>query len=268
MAELNDCDEAIATHQLLRGAFFFGMRSCEYLEVSGPRRTKRLRLKNLRFFIGSGELPHSSHLLHLADSVTVIFEFQKTDERDEMVTMHRSGDPVLCPILGWSSVVRRLLTYIGVSPAMPVNTYQTSSGVLKQLTSKTALLRLRAAVQCIGKDILGFGPEDIGLHSLRSGAAMAMYLAGVPVYTIMLIGRWSSDAFLRYIRKQVQEFSAGVSQRMVMSRDFFTVPAESRLRLEDPRSPGNPNNFSGRGLNYGLSAQSRSQQPPLLSLHY
>jgi hypothetical protein len=56
-------------------AFFFGMRSCEYLEVTGPRRTKRLRLKNIRFFIGSRELPHSSHLLHLPDSVTITFEF-------------------------------------------------------------------------------------------------------------------------------------------------------------------------------------------------
>jgi hypothetical protein len=30
---------------------------------------------------------------------------------------------------------------------------------------------------------------------------MVMYLAGVPVFTIMLLGFWSSDAFLWYIRK-------------------------------------------------------------------
>jgi hypothetical protein len=192
MAQIHDCEEAIATHQLLRGAFFFGMRSCEYLEVQGPRRTKRLCLKNIRFFIKNRELPHSSHLLHLADSVTVTFEFQKTDERDAMVTMHRSGDPVLCPILAWSSVVRRLLTYAGTNPNTPVNTYMLLSGTLQQLSAKTALRRLRATVQCIGKDVLGFDSDEIGLHSLRSGAAMAMYLAGVPVYTIMLIGRWSA----------------------------------------------------------------------------
>jgi hypothetical protein len=51
MAQINDGAEAIATHHLLRGAFFFGMRFCEYLEVQGPRRTKRLCLKNIRFFI-------------------------------------------------------------------------------------------------------------------------------------------------------------------------------------------------------------------------
>jgi len=47
---------------------------------------------------------------------------------------------------------------------------------------------------------------------------MAMYLAGVPVFTIMLLGRWSSNAFLRYIRKQVKEFSRGISAKMIINR--------------------------------------------------
>jgi hypothetical protein len=39
---------------------------------------------------------------------------------------------------------------------------------------------------------------------------MAMFLGGC-VLLIMMIGRWSSDAFLRYIRKQVEEFNHDVS---------------------------------------------------------
>jgi len=52
---------------------------------------------------------------------------------------------------------------------------------------------------------------------------MAMYLGGDPVFTIMLLGRWSSEAFLRHIRKQVQEFSKGVSQRMITNENFYTI---------------------------------------------
>ena len=74
---------------------------------------------------------------------------------------------------------------------------------------------LRDAVVAIGEDVLGFKKEQVGTHSIRSGAAMAMYLGECPVYTIMLIGRWSSDAFLRYIRKQVEQFSHNVSKRML-----------------------------------------------------
>ncbi|KAL7470172.1 hypothetical protein ACHAXS_010414 [Conticribra weissflogii] len=59
----------------------------------------------------------------------------------------------------------------------------------------------------VGKDHLGFGKEDIGTHLLCSSAAMSMYLGQCLVYTIMMIGRWSSYAFLLYIRKQVEQFS-------------------------------------------------------------
>ena len=56
-----------------------------------------------------------------------------------------------------------------------------------------------------------------------------MYLNGVPVYTIMLLGRWSSDAFLR----QVTEFSNNVSRKMVKNPVYHHVPDAHR---EDPRS--------------------------------
>jgi hypothetical protein len=51
---------------------------------------------------------------------------------------------------------------------------------------------------------------------------MAMNLSGIPVFTIMLIGRWSSDAFLQYIHQQVQQFSFRVSNQMISSPDFFS----------------------------------------------
>jgi hypothetical protein len=51
--------------------------------------------------------------------------------------------------------------------------------------------------------------------------------AGVQVFMIILLGQWSSDAFLRYIRKQVKEFSTGVSQKMIVHEDFYLVPLSS-----------------------------------------
>ena len=108
---------------------------------------------------------------------------------------------------------------------------------------------LRMAAASLGPDELGFTPDEIGLHSARSGAAMAMYLAHVPVFTIMLLGRWSSDALLRYIRKQVKEFSNGISSKMIQRDHFFTVPSSS---AEDPRVSNNPLNLASR-KNYGLN---------------
>lgn len=46
-----------------------------------------------------------------------------------------------------------------------------------------------------------FFPPSIAGHSLRSGGATSLAAAGVPASEIQAIGRWSSDSFRSYIRK-------------------------------------------------------------------
>nr|VWP00839.1 Cysteine protease [Ganoderma boninense] len=46
-----------------------------------------------------------------------------------------------------------------------------------------------------------FFPADVSGHSMRSGGATALAVAGVPASSIQAIGRWSSDAWQLYIRK-------------------------------------------------------------------
>jgi hypothetical protein len=103
----------------------------------------------------------------------------------------------------------------GNKPTDCVYRFLLENGTFADLHSKTALMMLRQSLRKINSESLNIKAENCGLHSLRSSAAMAMYLNGIPVYTIMLLGRWSSDAFLRYIRKQVSEFSRGVSRKMI-----------------------------------------------------
>jgi len=236
---------------LLIVGYFFAMRSCEYCSVQGTRRTKTIRLKGIRFFLGKRLLPHNSPLLHKATSVTLLFEYQKNDSRNETVTAHRTYHNFMCPVIQLVHIVRRLIAMPQVTSDTPINAYmEPGSTKIQYLRADTILQKLRLAVSIIGKDELGFGPEEVGLHSLRSGAAMAMYLQGIPVYVIMLLGRWSSDAFLRYIRRNVQEFSKGVSQKMIASPLYFTVPSAD---LEDPRAPNHRLNL-GQRINCGRNA--------------
>ena len=214
--------------ELFTGAFFFAMRSCEYLKVSGKRRTKIIELGNIRFFKGRRELTHSDKNLRKADSVSITFELQKRDTKSDTITQYKSNDKRLCPVIIWANIVQRIRSYPSSSNKSTVNTYVDELGNSYQITGPQLLKQLRRATTAIGHESLGFHACDIGLHSARSGAAMAMYLAGVPVYTIMLLGRWSSDAFLRYIRKQVKEFSKGVSSKMLINEDFFTIPKSPR----------------------------------------
>ena len=83
---------------------------------------------------------------------------------------------------------------------------------------------IRLAVSLIGEATSGFGPDDVGTHSIRNSFAMFLYLKRVGDSRIMLQGRWRSLAFMDYIRPQVDEFSAGLSALMTQVNDFYTVP--------------------------------------------
>ena len=74
------------------------------------------------------------------------------------------------------------------------------------ITAREVLVHLRAAAIQYGEARLGFPASRIaGTHSLRAGAAMAMFLAGIPVeIVIQLIGQWRSQTFMHYFRLQVQ----------------------------------------------------------------
>ena len=244
---------------------FFAMRSCEYLHVpaSETRRTKVLTLHNLRFFQHGKELPHNHSQLHAADTITITFVFQKSDERNEDVTMHCTTDPSLCPVKVYAALVRRIRIHPKANDSSPIHLFTDGEGNLQPITSAHIRLTLRAAATLIGEDRIGFNIKDIGTHSIRSGAAMAMYLDDVPVYTIMIVGKWSSDAFLRYIRRQVKQFSHNVSSRMIKNQHFYHIPTfEPSSHRLDPLTPNDPNNFASRVNSGGGSRSSRVMSSP------
>ena len=99
------------------------------------------------------------------------------------------------PVNLWAEVVRRLRSYPGFKEDWSVYTFFDGEN-LSNLSSSEFIQDIRATVDAIGPAVLGFTSKEVGTHSSRSGGAMMMYLAKTPVYTIMMTGRWSSNAFL------------------------------------------------------------------------
>jgi len=231
----------IVFHQLMLLGFFFAMRSCENVKVPGERRTHPIRKRNMVFRKGGRILPHLSPRLRLADSIAITFEYQKRDERNDTVTQWRTGNSTYCPVVVSAAVVRRLEA-MGASESDFIYKFKGNDGRTHDFDSATALRLLRGFISSVNFKGLGLDPKRIGLHSLRLAAAMAMYLNGVPVYTIMSLGRWSRDAFLRYIRKQVESFGSGVSSKMIVTSRFLHVSHSTDL--EDPRMSCNPASFT------------------------
>jgi hypothetical protein len=243
---------------LLTIAFFWCMRSCEYSSVQGDRRTKILCFRNIRLFDANHRpIQLDSPSLSKAQSVSITFEYQKKDVRDDTISHQRSGDNknggTMCPVNACISLIlraRNLPVPFSQLLDTPINTVYLSPS-LYQIPSDVFLETIRRTVKDMGKDTLGFGPEEVGTHSNRSAGAMSMFLSGTPVYTIMLIGRWSSDAFMRYIRKQVLAASHGISKKMLTFEDFFTIPdfvhnaADGDLRTRNMANLASTSSFNG-----------------------
>jgi hypothetical protein len=134
--------------------------------------------------------------LHLDNTIAITFEYQKRDKRNNTVTQWRTGNSTYCPV-GISAAVVRRLEAMGASESDFIYKFKGDDGRNRNFDSATALRMLRGFISSVHFNGLGLDPKRIGLHTLCSSAAMAMYLNGVPVYTIMLLSCWSSDAFLR-----------------------------------------------------------------------
>lgn len=215
----------IAISQLCTVGIFFCMRSCEYSETPRheERKTKILCIKNIRFFNNNSEVDHSSQILEDSSSVSVTFEDQKNREKFETITMYTNDDKVLNPVRAWSNIVKRVLSYPKASKNSQVNLFLLDNKHF-HISSKNVLTALRSTVRTIGSKELGFSHSEIGTHSLRSGGAMALYLGGCGEAAIKLTGRWKSDSFMKYIRKQVQQFSIDFSSKMMRVEHFSHVP--------------------------------------------
>ena len=179
------------------------------------------------------------------------------------VTQPRSGKPI-CPVIIWAKIVLRVLSYKGTSESSTVNTVQLGK-TLKQITRDEMLTHIRHTVDNMNG--LGFTGKEVGTHSVRSSLAMALYLSKRPVSTIMLLGRWSSDAFLLYIRRQIQEFSTGVSSDMISNENFFTIPDLDESDDLDPRTR-NPQSFANTvSLNGPNAATVYARRPAMHVWH-
>ena len=171
---------AQAHAQLLSGALFFAMRSCEYLFVGhGDRRTRPVQVQDIVFMVGLTAIHHNQPDLHRAEHVTINFGDQKSEIKFKMVTQYNNNDHQLNPVANWAHTVQRIRSYPGFESSWEVFCYHDGSKILR-ITASEVIIEIKAAVVLIGADVLGFGSDDVGIHSVRSSLAMLMTLPKNP----------------------------------------------------------------------------------------
>eukprot|EP00731_Ephydatia_muelleri_P014515 Em0008g235a len=124
---------------------------------------------------------------HSPTIVRVHLKFAKCDQfgQGADVFIGQSGNAI-CPIAA-------CLSYVAVRGDQPGPFFVKRDG--RPMLKPDFVSELRRALTARGFDSLSFAG-----HSFRIGAATAAAAAGIEDSTIKALGRWSSDAFLSYIR--------------------------------------------------------------------
>ena len=219
---------AACTSDLIIIALFFCLRSCEYSKTNSHRRTTQFCFRDMQLHDINGVIPRDAPdaTILAATSVTLFLDTQKNCVRGESTSMESTGldhgDAV-------TAAARRFLHLRSHDADLdtPLCTYYTTpGGPPSSVSSRHITATLRIEAKKIGFQKLGFYPHEIGSHSLRSGGAMTLHLAGVSEHTIKIIGRWRSDAFLIYLQGQIASFTKGVAAAMAKVQWFkHTTPS-------------------------------------------
>jgi hypothetical protein len=149
-------------------------------------------------------------------------------------SQERTKDPLLCPVYRFVRAVQRVLRTV---PRWTPNTLLCSISPTLFLTDQFTKLLLRCTCSLFGgHDIFGFHPHEIGNRSIRSGAAMSMFLQNHSTPKIMIMGRWSSDAFLVYLRPQALEWANNMSSSMINFDSFMDLGTHDMSSASNPRT--------------------------------
>ena len=173
--------------------------------------------------------------LATAVRVNLNFSTQKNGDRNESITHGDTGDVLLSPV----QAVRRRVSHLRLhhaSPLTPLFTVFLPAGRRAHVTCNHLTLALRSSCRHIGAS-LGLLPSDISARALRAGGAMALLRADVDPMVVRLMGRWKSDAMIRYLHRSALDTS-DLSARMLTGGDFVLpqhqpLPAD-RVPLRGP----------------------------------
>jgi hypothetical protein len=167
--------------------------------------------------------------------VTATFEDQKNGKKWDSHSQRQTAHHMLCLVKCWASIVQQILRMLpSTTPSTPVNAIHINGNT--HCSSPTVTPRTYSSLPAIymGANHFGFHADKIGNKSICSGTAMVFFLAYVPTAKIMILGYWSSDAFLAYIHPQVLEWTSNMRPDMTHLNSFLDVGSGRHANAANP----------------------------------
>ena len=231
-----------ARHLNLIGYFYLN-RPGEVLKSpnSETSRSSPFRLCDVEFLSPTGRLYRIDHSPAVRNDVqtrknrhsSLVYTDQKNGIKGEKITHVPTGDDRYCPVRALEHVVLHLLEH-NAPLDTPLYTYYTYNKKTKQYKQSaiTPYMSTKLLKACAANvfDITGIPPEKISSRSLCPGGATALLCAGNEPTNVALIGRWRSEAMLRYLRTQaspaVRKFALQMLQHAASTFNPATVVSD------------------------------------------
>jgi hypothetical protein len=205
-------------------AFFYLLRVGEYTTPQRARtkRTISLRDCDIRLWYQGKIIPHSAGLQALlrADSATISILHAKNGTKGAVVHHDVIGGP-MCPVVALACHVAYIQQENSIT--CQLNAVYSASGQRSQVSDHDIGIAVQWGATCDCLLTQGYTMNQILLHSLRVGGAMAMKLSRASDSTIMRVGQWSSLTYLTYIHSQISALTAGLSKLMATQVRFQNV---------------------------------------------
>ena len=158
-----------------------------------------------------------------ACGTTFKLDNQKNGWKNVCVHHEANGDPYYCPVKAAARRFIHIRQHMHNDWETLFSAYYDDDG-RHDVTDKDVSLGLKAAATTLNYPTeKGIPIERIDTHSLRSGGANALSLAGYSDRQIQKMGRWRGQTFMEYIREELACFSEGMSKNMKRTFGFVNI---------------------------------------------
>ena len=224
-------------------AWFWLMRPAEYSQTdTESTRSEAFRLMDVQLVIDGTVYPATAAPLNdpkqidRITSASLTFDDQKSAVRGEQISQRANNHPILCGAKALGRLCRHLL----INKAAPDTPLHKHYNPVEKKWYPTKSQFITNALQHSARlleESTGIPAKLCTARGIRPGAATALLCAGVDVDRIGLLGRWRSEAMLRYLR--IQAANQRVSQQMLDHGRFTFAPGVYQQRDALPQQAPN-----------------------------
>ena len=227
-------------------AFYWLLRPAEYTPSTGAGRSQAFRLQDVVFTVGDVIRNATDPSLNDVHETSVsagalTFTDQKNGVRGEQVAQRANSDKIMCPVKALFRLTQHLRDH-NAPGNTPLYTYYDNLNRPRKVTAAFITSGLRISANDLQRST-GIDSSLLSARSLRPGGATALMCSNTDPTWIQLLGRWKSNAMLRYLRIQAHVNNANFSQKMLDHGSFTFAPGTYTSRDDMPLPNETPVEF-------------------------